>query len=172
MNAKLQAALAPLATRWRGLEPPVQRGLAVGGGLAVLLLWWAFAWLPVMRARADLIQRQPGWATQVSEMRALADEARRLQQIAPIAAKEPVRSLADKAALQALFGPEYQVRSADGRAFQLSVANVPYAQWLEKVDQALARHRLKIVSIQLKTVAAQADERTPVQVEWTMADDV
>lgn len=166
-----EARLAPLRARWQNLEPPVRRGVLTGACLAFLLLWWAYAWLPVTRARADLQLRQAGWETQLASMRALAEEARHLQQIAPIAAKEPARLLADRAVLQTLFGADAKVSAADARTFRLSASNLPYAQWLEKLDQALTRYRLKIVSIQLKVVSAPAEDRTAADVEWVMADD-
>ncbi|MBI3715713.1 MAG: type II secretion system protein M [Betaproteobacteria bacterium] len=163
--------IEPLRSRWRSLSAPAQKALALVSVVALLLIFWAYAWLPAARARDDLRARGSAWETELVVMRGLADEARRLRLIAPIAAKESARTLADRAALQALFGADTKIATTDGRAFQLAVANVPYNQWLERLDQSLAKHRLKLVSVKLRAVAPAADERTAVAVEWVMADE-
>jgi len=172
---KFAAALAnqiePLRGRWRSLSAPAQKTLALVSVVALLLIFWAYAWLPAARARDDLRARGAAWESELAVMRGLADEAKRLRLIAPIAAKESARTLPDRGTLQTLFGAETKVATSDGRSFQLSVASVPYNQWLERVDQALARHRLKLVSVKLRALAPATDERTAVAVEWVMADE-
>jgi len=172
---KLSAAFAdqiePLRARWRSLTVPAQRALAVVTVVALLLVFWAYAWLPASRARDDLRARGGSWQAELATMRGLADEAKRLRLIAPIAAKESARTLPDRAALQTLFGADTKVATSDGRSFQLVAAGTPYNQWLERVDLALARYRLKLVSVKLRAVAANSEERTVVAAEWVMADE-
>ncbi len=168
--SQIQAWSAPLRSHWLNLAPPVRRGLSVGGLVAAVVLFWAYVWLPVERARTDLLQRQGSWESQQTAMRALAEEAGRMRQIAPVAAKPVTRVLADQASLQALFGANTKVKSTDGRSFHLSAANVAYAGWLEKLDQALAKYRLRLGSAKLQVVKP-AEERTVIDAEWVLADE-
>ena len=64
---------------WSARDPREQRILAVGGLLAVAMLLWALVWLPLNRARNDLLVRVEAQEADLAQMREQAVRAQELR---------------------------------------------------------------------------------------------
>ncbi len=169
MNATvaLRRASGPLQQRWRALPAAQQRLGLIGGGLAVLLLGYAFIWLPVMREHDRLQTRLPQLQAQLERMQSQAEELKRIN-TSPVIAPAS-RPVLDTAALQATFGAAAKISAAPDRAFRVSIARIPYAQLWDRLGDAAARHGLQVKSLNLKPTA-DASAAHEVTVEMLLAE--
>jgi general secretion pathway protein M len=101
-----------------------RRVLAIGAGAAALLLFVAFAWLPLERTRARLEREVPRLRAGVAALERDAAEAKRLRAMPPVSAQAlaPLAGLASTAALPSgthltLVDPRHVRLAADDAAF-------------------------------------------------------
>lgn len=64
---------------WNGLSPRDQRTLAIGAGLAVLLLGWALVWHPLAQKRSELEETVDAQRRDLAYVRVAAAEVDRLR---------------------------------------------------------------------------------------------
>jgi type II secretory pathway component PulM len=138
--------------------------------LLCLALLWAFIWLPANRSRDQSTSQIPVLETKLAIMRTQAAEVARLTNIPPVAAKAGARVLADPAGLQTVFGPGAQISMTPPGHFRVTIASTPYGAWLEKLDQCLARYRLRIDAVTL-TPRSGTGESTDISVELLLVDE-
>ena len=145
----IATALQPFRARWNALDAGPRRLLLIGASLLVAGFAFAFVWLPATRTREALATRLPQLETRLATMRNQAQQIKAL-------ANEPVvpatmRSAADVAALQSIFGPDAQVTVvADG--FRVVITAINYAGWWDKTRDALSRHALSLRTATLTRV--------------------
>lgn len=146
-----------LQSRWQLLSNDGQRLIQFSAALLALALVWAFLWLPATRQRAALGLRIPVLQNQLATMRAQADEIKRVQAM-PTVLTTNTRTLADTTGLQIAFGDSAKVALDESRQFRVTINNMAYTNWLDHLDAALNRYRLRVVSVSLKPQTPQ----TPV----------
>jgi type II secretory pathway component PulM len=158
--ATLAALILPLRERWRALPAGQQRVGVVAGILGVMLLAFAFIWLPVMREHDRLVARLPQLQAQLKTMQTQAEVLRRINMSPPTAAN--AGAALDAAALQAVFGSAARISAAPDRAFRVSLARIPYAQVWDRLGEAMGRHglQLKTLNLQPNADAGPAHEVT------------
>ncbi len=185
MNIQMPPALKQFAeplmqsglARWRSLTVQGQRVVLVVTTLVVLGLGWALVYAPLQTSRDRNNQRISTLKTQYTTMQDQSAELAKLRQIAPVAATRN-QSLADQNSLQAIFGAEAKVAMTASGEFRIVMPVVSYVEWLDRVDQTLARFRLRIVRMDIKrqetaataNLGAQNMAGTPVSAEIVFVD--
>lgn len=146
---RLALMVQPLQARWNSLESGQRRLLQIGTTLLVLGILLAFVWLPAVRTRDALTVRLPQLEALLAGMRNQAKELKTLanQPAVPMA----MRSAADVAALQSIFGPDARIM-AEVDGFRIVIAAVEYAAWWDKTNEALSRHTLALRTTTLTRV--------------------
>ncbi len=178
----LATALAPARARWQTLDVRVQRFAKIGIALLVPAMLWAYLWLPASRGRAQLAERIPQMQAQLATMRAQAEEVRSLNAMPPVVGTRSLLPLADVAALQALFGANAKVSLDESRAFKIAIPSIAYTAWLDQLESALGKYRLRVAIVNLKVLPAgegkAGDSKTAalkksaeVAVDLTLVDD-
>jgi type II secretory pathway component PulM len=156
LASRTQVAAHPWRARWQTLDPRVQRFARIGGGLLLLALLWAYAWLPASQGRARLAQRLPQMQAQLVTMQLQAEEVRRINSLPPVTSSRAALPLADVAALQAAFGKAATISVDDSRALRVRIPSIAYTAWLDQLDSVLSRYRLRVAGLTLTTLAASA----------------
>ncbi len=164
-------------TRWRSLPLQGQRVVLVVTAIVLLGLGWALVYAPIQSSRDRNKQRIATLQAQYMTMQDQSAELAKLRQIAPVAATRN-QTLADQNGLQAIFGAEAKVAMAASGEFRIVMPNVSYVEWLDRVDQTLARFRLRIVRMDIKrqetaataNLGAQNMAGTPVSAEIVFVD--
>ncbi|HEX6632488.1 MAG TPA: type II secretion system protein GspM [Usitatibacter sp.] len=126
---------------WEQRAPGERRVLAIGAAAAALLLFIAFAWLPLERTRARLEQEVPRLRANVAALERDAAEAKRLRAMPPVAtqALAPLAGLASTAPLPSgthltVVDPRHVRLAADDAAFNALV------EWLYGTAPAQGLH--------------------------------
>ncbi len=158
----MPSTLAPyidrLSAQWRLLSPGGQRGIAAVSVLLIVGLGWALVYQPLEtslqrdRARIAVLNGQ------LSRMQSQAAEVAQIRSTAPVAATANT-TVADVAGLQAVFGPLASVTlqsKPGGVAFSVAVSTQPYANVIDRLEQATARYRIRVASISLTRSAASS----------------
>ncbi len=169
-----------LQSRWQSLSNDGQRLIQFSAALLVLAMVWAFLWLPATRQREALGLRIPVLQNQLATMRAQADEIKRIQAM-PTVLTTNTRALADTTGLQVAFGAGAKVTLDENRQFRVTINNMPYTNWLDNLDAALNRYRLRVVSVSLKPqtpvggdankTVINAGNNTVLNITLVLADD-
>jgi type II secretory pathway component PulM len=158
------------------LDLRTRRLAAIGLLVLVAALLYAYVWLPSSRGRVTLAARLPVLESKLAMMQVQAGEIKRLNSQPAAAASTttsptaPARfATADKAALEALFGNGARVSSpappAGAGSFQISITNIAYTTWLDRLDQARERFQLRANKLTLKPIAGKLGE---VSAEFTL----
>ena len=169
MRNALAVGFDPWRARWQLLDTRVQRMALIGGSALLLALLWAYIWLPASRGRAQLAERIPVMSAQLAAMRVQAEEIRRINSLPPVVTTRALLPLADVAALQTLFGANAKVTLDENRAFRITIPAIAYTAWLDQLDSALGRYRLRVAAINLKTVTAEPAEKSGQAAAKTVA---
>ena len=176
---KVAITVNPWRARWQSLDTRVQRMVLAGVVLLALAMLWAYVWLPASRARIQLSERIPVMSAQLTTMRIQAEEIQRLNSLPPVVTTRSALPLADVAALQALFGTNATVTLDENRAFRIVIPAIVYTAWLDQLDSALNRYRVRVAALNLKLLPAAATKgaatapakAADVAVELTLIDD-
>lgn len=134
-----------LSTWWSARSQAERRILSIGGALAAMLVFAAFVWLPLERARARLAAELPGLGASVAQMRAQAEQVKALRAL-------PVRSGAANVPLATLVAsgtlaqgiPDARVATLDARRLKLTAGDVGWARLLEWISGVQAAHGLAV----------------------------
>ncbi len=142
---------------WQSLPSARQGVLIVAFACLALGLMWALVYEPIQASRAMNTARIGTLQTSLAQMQRDAVTLKQLKTIAPVAEKN-IKTNADSARLEALFGAGSKVMAlADGR-FQIDSSNIQYADWLTKTDEALRRFNVNIAEINIKRAADNAEK--------------
>ena len=158
-------AANPWRARWQLLDGRVQRMVLIGVAALALAILWAYAWLPATRGRALLAERIPVMSAQLASMRTQAAEIQRINSLPPVVTTRSALPLADIAGLQALFGANAKVTADDSRAFRIVIPAIAYTAWLDQLDSALGRYRLRVGEIKLKTLLSIENKAAEIPVK-------
>ncbi len=127
-----------LRRRWSTLGAREQRIVAGGAIALTAALLFAFGWLPIQRARADLALRLPELRAKVAAMQRQAAEVKQLRTLPPAAAAG-ARALDGGAVRSAFSGTQVVVTPLDGGRFKLAIADTPYAAWIDELARLAAQ---------------------------------
>ena len=159
------AALRRFATYWDQLESRTRNVLLVCIATLAVGLIYSYVWLPAARGRVINAERIPALEAKLATMRAQYEEMKRINAVPPTASSSAAnpaggRTAADLSGLQTIFGANANVAIDDNRAFRISIASTGYLSFLDRLDQALARYRLSVTSLNL--TALNADIAAPM----------
>jgi type II secretory pathway component PulM len=150
-------AMVRARERWQSLPSARQRVLIAAFACLALGLLWALVYEPIQASRAMNTARISTLQTSLAQMQRDAVTLKQLKTIAPVAEKN-IKTNADSARLEALFGAGSKVTTlADGR-FQIDSSNIQYADWLTKTDEALSRFNVNIAEINIKRASDNAEK--------------
>jgi general secretion pathway protein M len=155
--AGLQAALAPLAERWRALSPRDRNMLALAGAVLALFLVWTLAMQPALRTLSSAPAELDALDLELQTMQRLATEATELRAAPPVTAAQAAASL--QAATAAL-GDQGKL-SLQGERAVLTLTGVGTAALSEWLAAARAGARARPVEATF-TRAAQGYNGTLV----------
>lgn len=165
--AAIDTVLLALRRRWGALPASQQRTGAIIAAVIVLVVGYAFIWLPVMREHDRLALRLPQLQAQLRAMQLQADEFRRISAL-PAGAGKP-GAMPDAGALQATFGPTARISTAPDRSLNVQIPKVPYAQWWDRLGEAQSRHGLQLKALKV-TPTADAGPAHEVSVDMQLAE--
>lgn len=141
---------------WVGLGRR-ERALVVAAGSFVLLaLLYLVALEPAWKARGRLDAELPRLRTQVAEIDALAQEAKRLASRGVAVESASAAKVALEQALARANLGGVQVAVLDERRLGVTAKSVPVTQWLAWVEEAARESRLRIAAVRISRAAVRA----------------
>jgi len=145
-----------LLARWRARPARERLAIATVGFVALALLFVAFAWLPLERHRARLAGSLPALRASVVEMRAQAEEVKRLKALPPrpqaASNPAPLASLLSAGTLaQGL--PGARLSAVDGKRVRLAVDDASWARLVEWMSSAQSLHGLSTETARVEALA-------------------
>jgi type II secretory pathway component PulM len=134
-----------LASWWGARASGERRGISVGAAVVGLLLFVAFVWLPLERARTRVATDLPALGASVKEMRAQAEQVKSLRTMPSRASATnvPLATLVANGTL-ALGLPDARVSTLDAQRLKLTAADVAWTRLLEWISAAQAVHGLAV----------------------------
>ncbi len=160
MNARLIAY-------WQGLTNGARWILAMSGTALLLGVCFAYLWQPAVAGRRTLSTRIPVLQQSLATMQREAEEFKRINAMPAVVSNTAPRVAADPTALQGAFGATAKITVNDNRSFTISMASIAYPALLDRMDLALARFRLRVVSLSINTIG----DGSSVSAELVVADD-
>jgi general secretion pathway protein M len=148
---------------WRSRSAGERRILSIGGAIAALLLFLAFAWLPLERERARLAAQLPALGASVAEMRMQAEQVKALRAMPAQsgAAGVPLATLLANGTLaQGL--PDARVATLDARRLKLNAADVAWVRLLEWIAGAQANHGLVVDAATIEALPSPGRVRAEI----------
>jgi len=143
---------APLA--WQRLSARERSIVRAGAAAIAGLLFVAFAWVPLERARVRLEAELPRLRAEVVMLERDAGEARRLRAMPAAAGDARAQPLASLAAGGLTAPPGARLTQAGDRNLRLAGEDVGFAQLLEWLAGAEAAHGLRVESARLEALPA------------------
>ena len=172
-RAAQSLASSALWRRWQNLSSDGQRIIRWSAMLLTAALVWAYVWLPAARGRETLSLRIPVLQAQLAAMRSEADEVKRIN-TTPLVVTTNARTLADTIGLQIAFDQNNTANTTvtinERRQFRVNIASIAYTSWLDNLDAALKRYRVRVVSVNLKPLQP-GNSAALMAVELVLADD-
>jgi type II secretory pathway component PulM len=171
------SAFSRAINRWQMLEPRTRAVLLVSVVALLLGLAYAYVWLPAARGRALNAERIPVLEAKLATMRAEVAEMTRMLAVPPnvSANSASARGTADASGLQSIFGTTAKITTDENRAFRINVSSISYPSFLDRLDQALSRYRLKVDALNITALdspisaPAKTTEPAMVAVEVTLS---
>jgi general secretion pathway protein M len=136
---------------WRSRAPRERLVLGAGGALAVLVLGYAYAWLPMAREAAQLRENLPELRAQARQVQAGVAEVNRLKARAkPAAAQQDLVALLDARAKQR--GLRERIDSIvplDANRVRVTASSVPFDVWLGWLGELQAGYGVRVESARI-----------------------
>ncbi len=164
-----EGVAAPLLTHWQTFSPQSRRIMLSAFAMLAVGLVWAFVYAPMQSSRKANAVRIANLISQQATMQRQAVELAALKSIAPVTSLR-TKMLADKSALDGIFGAASKVDMTSNAEFRIVTARMRYVDWLDRVDQSLARFSLQITSLELKRLDGKIEGGTEISAEITFAD--
>ncbi len=176
------SAFSRVRERWHMIEPRTRTILLISIAALLSGLIYAYVWLPAARGRVLNAERIPVLEAKLATMRAEVAEMKRILAVPPNVAATGtttagVRSTADVSGLQSIFGSTAKITIDENRAFRVSLTPISYTSFLDRLDQALSRYRLKVDALNItalnQSISAPTKTTEPamVTVEVTLSAD-
>jgi general secretion pathway protein M len=138
---------------WQRRSATERRTLAIGALAAAALLFVAFAWLPLERARARLEREVPELRATVAALDRDAAEVKRLRAMPP-AAKDAGAPLAALAAGSVPVPPWTRLTLVDPRHVRLAGEDASFGALLEWLSVAAPAQGLQVQAARIEALAA------------------
>jgi general secretion pathway protein M len=138
---------------WQRRPAAERRTLATGAGAAALLLFIAFAWLPLERARARLEREVPQLRATVAALDRDAAEVKRLRAMPPVA-KDAGAPLAALAAGSVPVPPGTRLTLVDPRHVRLAGDDASFGALLEWLSATAPGQGLQVEAARIEALAA------------------
>ncbi len=173
------SAFSRARERWQMIEPRTRTILFISIAALLAGLIYAYAWLPAARGRVQNAERIPALEAKLATMRAEVAEMKRILAVPPNASTNSAsaRGTADVSGLQSIFGATAKIAIDENRAFRVSVSSMSYTSFLDRLDQALSRYRLKVDALNIAALdspisaPAKTTEPAMVAVDITLSAD-
>lgn len=147
---------------WRSRAPRERLVLAAGGALAVVVLAYAYLWLPVAREAAQLRENLPELRAQARQVQAGAAEVERLRaRVKPAAAQQDLAALLDARAKQRGLRERIDSIAPTDAARVRVAASVPFDAWVGWLGELQAGYGVRVESTRISS----GDEAGVVVVE-------
>ena len=130
-----------------------RRTLAIGAGAAALLLFVAFAWLPLERTRARLEREVPQLRATVAGLERDAAEVRRLRSMPPVA-RDAGAPLSALAAGSIAIPPGTRLTLVDARHLRLAGDDASFGALLDWLATTARAQGLRIEAARIEALAA------------------
>jgi type II secretory pathway component PulM len=152
-----------LVHAWQMRPANERRTLSMLGGVVLLVLLLAFAWLPLERSRARLAAELPRLRASIDSLERDANEVRRLRAIAPAPTSSSART-APLASLATNGGgvAGAQITVLDERRARLAGDDVSFSGVLEWIRNAQASHGMRVESARVQALPAAGHVRAEV----------
>jgi len=140
---------------WRGLAPRERRLVSVAGVVLALGVVYLGFFEPAWQGRDKLRAELPALRTQLSQVAALAGEARQLGAMAPVAGSIDALERSIEQSVQAAgMGPGLAALEVSDGLFDLRFKDVPHAGWLEWLDTTVRETRLRVATVSITREAS------------------
>ena len=136
---------------WKERAPGERRAIAAAAAMAVGLLFIAFAWLPLERARDRMLAELPRLRASIAVLEGQALEVKRLRAL-PATARAATASLAGLAGASPLAGA--QVSALDERRVRVVATDTAFGALLDWLAAVQASHGLRVESARLDALPA------------------
>lgn len=136
-----------LRDAWRARSGGERRVIGAAGAVLAIVVFAAFAWLPMERHRSRLAAENPRLAASLANLERQAAEVKRVRSLpaASPASATPLATLAASGELsRSLSGA--QVTLGDARRIRLVAADAAFGALLETIAGAQASHGLRVES--------------------------
>ncbi len=134
--------------RWQALDVLARRIITVASIVLLIAIVWAYVYAPLQASRVSNANRIAALSAQRTIMQRQAAEIAVLKTTPDIVATRS-QANADVAGLQALFGAAANIKADTGGQFRIDVSQMQYADWLDRVNQALTKFSLRVVLFDL-----------------------
>jgi general secretion pathway protein M len=138
---------------WQRRSPGERRALAFGAGAAALLIFVAFVWLPLERARARLEREVPELRATIAELDRDAAEVKRLRSM-PAVAKDAGTPLAALAAGSVAVPPGTRLTLVDPRHVRLAGDDASFGAILDWLGSTAPAQGLRVEGARIEALAA------------------
>jgi type II secretory pathway component PulM len=154
--------------RWSALSPAGRRTITICAALLAVGLSWALMYEPLQSSVTKNRLRIQSLRVQAAQMHEQAVAVQSILTMAPVAASA-TQSIADVTGLQGVFGPKAIVTialnpmpstPAGVATFKVAVDQVPYAELIDRLEQATGRYRIRVLSMTLARAAAAPPSAT------------
>ena len=151
----MQPALEQLLSRWRALELRERIVIASGTVIALVMLFYAFVWMPMQRDLSHLRVNVPKTRTELVLMRAQAREVKKLQAVSgPVASAGDLLTKLERSAVERGLRRNISRMEPDGdHAVRLALDGIRFndlMRWLADLHQQVG------VRADTATISAEA----------------
>ena len=145
---------------WRARSEGERRTLAAGGAAIALLLFIAFAWIPLERARARLEREVPGLRAGVAALARDAQEARRLRAMPAVTHEgaAPLSALAASVPVPA----GSRLAPLDAHRVRLAAEDASFTALVQWLATTAPAQGLRVESARIEALAAPGRVRAEV----------
>jgi general secretion pathway protein M len=148
------AALEGLVQRWQQLQPRERRMVAVGAVVFAALVGYLVAFEPAWQGRQRVAAELPTLRAQLSQMQALAAEARKLAGAAGTRdTPEQFREQVEQSIAAAGLRDRVTLLTQAEQLMDVRFEAVGFAPWLAWFDTALREMRMRVVDVSIERTA-------------------
>lgn len=145
-----------LRTWWLGLGRRERAMTVAAGAFAALAILYLVALEPAWKTRQRLDAELPRLRTQVEEVNALAQEAKRLaSRGVAVESASAAKAALEQALAQANLGG-VRVDVIDDRRISVTAKAVPVTQWLAWTEESARESRLRIAAVRIARTSVRA----------------
>lgn len=140
---------------WRGLAARERRMVTLAGAVLALAVVYLGLFEPAWQGRQKLRTELPALRAQLAQVAALADEARQLGGLAPVAGSvDALKRSIEQSVRQAGMASNLDAFEVSDGLFDLRFKSVAHAAWLEWLDTTVRETRLRVATVSVTREAS------------------